>query len=126
MWSLRNIYLYLVCFVSIILIIFGLISFINSIVDIFIVTDYYPISKYEVLDPTGKDSAVTNPDYAAKLEQERVQQLELQKNNKIKRSIQNLSIFIVALPFYLYHWRKIELGQSQQKVKSNEPDEITA
>ena len=118
MWSLRNIYLYLVCFVSIVLIIFGLISFINSLVDIFLDTSYYPIGKTEFSSPYAKDSGISNADYKAQLEKEREQQKVIEKNNKIKRCINSLSIFIVALPFYIYHWRKIELGQLQQNTQT--------
>lgn len=114
MWSLRNIYLYLVCFVSIILIIFGLIGFMNSLTDIFLPTEYYP-STVERMAQYNKDMNISKSDFEAQVAKEIEQNKTNQKNNKIREIIRNLSIFLVAVPFYLYHWKKIESSHSQKR-----------
>lgn len=117
MWSLRNAYLYLVCLISIILIIIGLITFANSIVDMFIQDSYYP-TKTEKMAQYNKDMTMSIADYEAQVEKEMAQQAIYEKNRKIKNSIKSLSMFVVALPFYIYHWRKIQ--DNQEKLKTNE------
>lgn len=110
MWNLRNVYLYLVCLISIILIIIGLITFANSMVDMFITTSYYP-SAIEKMGTYNKDLNMTKEEYQALVEKETAQNQANEKKNRAKNSIKSLSMFIVALPFYIYHWRKIQKEQ---------------
>lgn len=112
MWSLRNIYLYLVSFVSLILIIAGLITFLGSVSDIFFPTEYYP-PKLERMNNYNKDLGMSREQYEAQIEKEMQQYKANEQNRRVNRSIRSLSMVIVALPFYLYHWRKIQADRSQ-------------
>jgi len=117
MWSLRNTYLYLVCLISIIIIIIGLITFANSIVELVIQDNYYP-SMTEKMSQYNKDTPMAKADYEAQAAKEIAQQQVMDKNRRIKNSIESLSMFFVALPFYLYHWRKIQ--KEQPNIKKQE------
>lgn len=108
MWTLRNIYFYLVCFVSIILIIIGLITFFHSLTNLFFPTDIYYPSKIESLNKYNENLGITKEEFQASIEEERKINEERERNRKIRDCIANFSMFAVALPFYLYHWRKIQ------------------
>lgn len=102
MLKLRHIYLYLVSFVSLIMILVGLVYTVQNITDVIFPTNYY----YEAL-PSEKISGLSPEDKTAYEENQRKIELNRQVESK-KNVAKSIAVVIVALPTFIYHWRKIE------------------
>lgn len=115
MWSLRNIYFYLVCFVSIILIIVGLITTVNAITELAFPDNYYESKIY--YDENEEKSGINREEFIAQREKE----IESNKQNDIsrrkRRVFDSLAMVLVAFPFYIYHWKKIQQDQILSSTK---------
>lgn len=113
MWSLRNIYLYLVCFVTLMMMIFGTVSIIGGIVDIVFPTyySYYPLS-FE-----GRDSISENDKKI--MEENMKREEENRKRENKKNLIKSIGSVFVALPIFVYHWRRIEHEKNQSITNIN-------
>lgn len=119
-WDLRNIYLYLVCFVCIIMILVGTVTALNNFIDLFfpeyysigpemIARDYQDYIKYN----QGTNNTMSLEEYQKMREEQQQLDLQRQKSYKKKQMAQSFSMIIVAVPFYLYHWRKIEREKAE-------------
>lgn len=100
-WSLRNIYLYLVCLITLIMVIFSVVSVVRSTVEmLYPDPGYYEAAPVDAKGQTG------------------LTQVQLDKQNEIQRQqsrrqsilglVGGVALLIVAGPLYIYHWRKIE------------------
>lgn len=104
MWSLRNIYLYIVCLITLVMVIFSTVNLVKALVEI-----VYP-------EPESIGYVVRVPQSPAaepKIEEERLQeQQEIQKRRSSRRAVLNMvgsaTMLLLAGPLYVYHWRKIE------------------
>ncbi|MBE5822010.1 MAG: hypothetical protein E7311_05445 [Clostridiales bacterium] len=114
---IRTIYLYLVCLISLFMIVGGLISAISEIAEIVFPSNYYSTAYDEYTDKEyfSDNYNLTDEQFdkymqAQKEERNAEYELEMQrrKNNNIKGVINSLSFVIVGLPIYIYNWRKIE------------------
>ena len=106
-WSLRNIYLYLVCLITLIMVIVGAATAVRSAVDI-----AYPDPGYlteRPLDENG-DPLYTDAEW------ERQQDLAQASTFRyaLLSLVGSLSFVVVAGPVYVYHWRKIEAEKSER------------
>ena len=99
---LRNIYLYLVSFVTLLMMIFGIIFSVNNAVDLLMPVDYNYY--YSELKP---GTEVTEADKKT-AEEARERQKTTERQRSIREIIQSVTVFGVALPVFAYHWRKIE------------------
>ena len=113
-WSLRNIYLYIVCLITLIMVIVGAAGTVRTIVE-FIYPDpggamFFP-SKVE---PSKRDAEIA----------EFEEQQELQRAQSTRQSALNLAgniaLVVIAGPLYVYHWRKIE-SEKDVRVEATEP-----
>jgi hypothetical protein len=102
MSKLRNVYLYLVSFVSLMMIIIGVIFTVQNITDVIFPTNYY----YEsiAIDKTGNLSEEDKKIYE---ENQKINE-ENSKINSKKSVAKSIAVVIVALPTFVYHWRKVE------------------
>lgn len=98
MFKLRNIYLYLVSFVTLMMIVWGIISTVQNLTDVIYPTNY---SYY--------DKSLTNTTDQEKLNQA-MQKINDEMNllNSKKSVVKAVAVVVVALPTFAYHWRKIE------------------
>lgn len=108
MFKLRNVYLYLVSFVSLMMILIGLIFTVQNITDVIFPTNYY----YETV-PIDKGNTMS--------EEEKKQYEENRMRNENNQTMQNkknvaksVAVVLVALPTFLYHWKKIEKEKKEQ------------
>jgi len=112
-WSIKNLYFYLVCLVTLFLFVGGAISAVNSgmqlalpdIPNIPLTQVYYP--EYR----EGGSQPVFDPPPLAELEKRRAEQEELNfyYQGYTKRSLLNsIALMIIAAPFYLYHWKQVK------------------
>ncbi len=111
-WQIRNIYLYLVSFVTLLILIFGLVAFLGNIADFIFPTDYQGyITLMEVEAEFNRGGQ--NVESLQELDEIRQGRMdnETSRNQiyRIRRLVSSLATWLVALPFYLYHWKKIKI-----------------
>ncbi|MDI6842922.1 MAG: hypothetical protein QMC94_00770 [Anaerosomatales bacterium] len=100
-WSLRNIYLYLVCLITLIMVIVGAVGVIRSGVELV----YPEPTMMEPLPKTeGGQPAMTEEEW------QRQQEIGRQQSRRwaIINLVGNIALVVIAGPIYAYHWRKIE------------------
>lgn len=97
-WNLRNIYLYLVCLVTLVISIFAAVSLVRATVEVL-----YPDPGYYVGEPVP-ESGVTA--------EESARQNELAEASQRRYAVLSLvgsgTTLLISGPLYAYHWRKIE------------------
>ncbi|MBE3518751.1 MAG: hypothetical protein IMW97_00405 [Firmicutes bacterium] len=109
--SLRQIYLYLVSFVALMILVAGLIQTVMAIADFFIPQAYYepgPADIYSRYKAMG--SATEIPEEVIR------QQIQFEKEQAAKNILASrysnlrraLAYVLVGLPVWLYHWKKIQ------------------
>ena len=101
-WSLRNIYLYLVCLITLIMVIVSAVGVVRSTVELI-----YPDPGYYYDVPVEKGG--TSERTEADIEAEQESQREQSRRQAILNLVGNASMLLVAGPLYVYHWRKIEV-----------------
>lgn len=112
MSKLRNVYLYLVSFVALMMILGGLIFTAQNITDVIFPTniyyDAYPIDKEGNLSAEEK-----------KLYEENQKKNEENRRTDSKKSVaKSIAVVIVALPTFMYHWKKIEKEKNEVKEQA--------
>lgn len=118
MTKLRNIYLYLVSFVALMMIIIGLIFTVQNITDVLFPTNYY----FETA-PIKKTPSMTEEEFKKYEEEQRINEYNQKMNYKNqltdskKNVAKSIAVVIVALPTFVYHWRKIEKEKKEQTIK---------
>ena len=112
-WSLRNIYLYLVCLITLIMVIVGAATAVRAVVDL-----VYPDPGYYMERPLDESGKPMNTDEEWEREQ------SIQKESTLRYAVLSLvgslSYVFIAGPVYVYHWRKIE-SEKDVKVDVVEP-----
>lgn len=104
-WSLRNIYLYLVCLITLIMVIVATVGLVQNTVRLI-----YPEVGYYYSEPVkeGADGLTQDEiDRQRELDQQRAQQ------QAIYSLVGNVAMLLVAGPLYVYHWRKIEIEHAE-------------
>ncbi len=88
----KSLYLYAVCLITLMVVLFSVISFVNGVLGVALPEPAY-------IDPYATDTV--KPDKAA---------LAAQETNEQRRAVRgllnSLVTFAVAAPLYLYHWRQ--------------------
>ncbi|MBS4020937.1 MAG: hypothetical protein KGZ79_00745 [Dethiobacter sp.] len=124
-WGIHNIYFYLVCFVTLIMIIFGITQLFRAGIELLVPVpgmsprNAYPIRSPYPMEPGQQWQNSQLP--ASIIESELQQQEEFNQSrqqaynvhNAIQQLFRGLSFFLVAFPVYLYHWRKIPLLEKE-------------
>lgn len=101
-WSLRNIYLYLVCLITLIMVIVAAVGLVRSAVELAYPDPYsYGISK--PLDEKGQ-ATMTDEEWQAEQDAQR----KSAQRYAILDLVGNGAMLLIAGPLYVYHWRKIE------------------
>ena len=97
-WNLRNLYLYLVCLITLVISIFAAVQVVRSVVEL-----VYPDPGYYGSAP-AKESGVSEQDFA------RQQQAaeESQRRNAVLGLVGSATTLLITVPLYRYHWRRIE------------------
>lgn len=101
-WSLRNIYLYLVCLITLIMVIVAAVGLVRSTVEI-----AWPDPGFIGSQPVDEKGKPTIS------EEEWNRQQEAQQNSQRRYAtlslVGNAAMLLIAGPLYVYHWRKIEV-----------------
>ena len=104
-WSPRRIYLYLVCLITLVMMIVAAVSLARAIVEL-----AYPEPGfvYPIRVPVpGESPAAPEVDEQQLQEQREAQRRSAQRRAAISL-VGNATMLLVAGPLYRYHWRKIE------------------
>lgn len=109
-WPVRKIYLYAVCLISILFMLFGMFSAIDSFVNALFPVNYgpAPADVYRMNKPpqsTGEDPLPAE----VLREQQRFyeqQQRETQRRDMARGMGKVASSLFIALPVFLFHWRQ--------------------
>ncbi len=99
-WSLRNIYLYLVCLITLIMVIVSVVGLVQNTVRL-----VYPEVGYYYSEPMKEGEGLT----AEEIERQRELDEERARQQAIYSLVGNAAMLLVAGPLYIYHWRKIEV-----------------
>lgn len=110
-WQLKSIYLYLVCFVTLMMIVFGFITFLNNTARLAFPVDY--AYRQTLMDVEREYISQNRPvPPIAELEEIRTERLLRDQQNERTRTLRDLAgsfaVWLIPIPFYLYHWRKVK------------------
>lgn len=114
-WDLKHVYFYLVSFIALILLIVGAVNLTRTAIAYLtpVYDDFNPFSYYEYL---ARWEEKYGPGL---LEQEKERFEAISRENYRRRMIRDfvgsLSFIFIALPVYLYHWRKIRQFEVDQE-----------
>ncbi len=114
--NIRTIYLYLVCLITLFMIIGGLIATLYSVSEYIFPYEYRGSYFYDYIEDRKEYGKISLDDYKEYLEiAEYEDELEnkTQRRNDLKEIIYSASVFVVALPIYIYNWRKIEKEKAE-------------
>ncbi len=92
----RSLYLYAICFITLLVCLFSLVAVIKGLVE-FIYPDLGYIDPYRMTPEPKVDSATVLAN-----------QLEQAHRYAVRRIIDSLTMFIIAALLYLFHWRQIQ------------------
>lgn len=109
-WNLEHVYFYLVSFIALILILVGAINLTRTAIAYVAPTDHYYSPFYEVepfFDYNDWEEAF-GPELIA-AEKERAERINKENYSRslIRDLVSSITFILIALPVYLYHWRKI-------------------
>lgn len=110
-FTIRSIYLYMVSLVTLLMLVFGLIFFVNSAIRLAMPTDYTYYRTIMDIEREYLDAGLPFPGIP-ELEQIRDQRMTedilLNRNFRLRETVGALAVWLIPLPFYLYHWNKIK------------------
>lgn len=109
-FTLRNMYLYLVCLITLVISIFAAVNLVRSTVELL-----YPDPGYYGYVPRCAESkpgqACTPAEEAAfAVEQKRIEKLtrDSQRRQAVLSIVGSATTLAIAVPVYIYHWRRIQ------------------
>lgn len=102
--ALRNLYLYLVCLVTLVISLFAAVNLVRSAVELL-----YPDPGYYISEPAyGKPGdPSTGPSAAERRRQERANR-DTQRHQTTLGLVSAGTTLLIAAPLYRYHWRRVE------------------
>ena len=103
-WSPRNIYLYLVCLITLVMAIVATVNLVRALAEVVYPEPESYTTVVRVASPDGEGGELD--------EKELAESNDLQRRWALRRSVLSLvgsvTMLLVAGPLYVYHWRKIE------------------
>jgi hypothetical protein len=111
-FTLRNIYLYLVCFVTLLITIFAAVNLVRGVVEL-----TYP-DPYVYTAPSDPDRGL---DQAEQERQERLAR-DSQRRYAVLGLVTSGTFLVIAVPTYVYHWRQIQYDRPK-RLRTAEPTE---
>jgi len=114
-WDIRTIYLYLVSFVTLMMVLYGTVSAFEAAFEFFFQPpDIYGPSVLEMkLTQSGQVADQDTLKELARIEQERTERN--MRYNNLRRVFNSLATLSVGLPVYMYHWRMIKRKENDLK-----------
>jgi uncharacterized membrane protein len=112
--TLRNMYLYLVCLITLIISIFAAVNLVRSTTELL-----YPDPGYYGAEPIIRDADGTT---VSEEERERLAQAarDSQRRQAVLGLVTSATTLLIAVPVYVYHWRRIQT-ELPVRATSGEP-----
>ena len=109
--TLRNLYLYLVCLITLVISIFAAVNLVRNAVEL-----GYPDPGYYLQAP-GKEPSVSAE------EQERLRRAaqDSQQRQSVLSLISSGALLLIAGPVYVYHWRRIQAELPSRQTPPEDP-----
>lgn len=111
--TLRNVYLYLVCLITLIISIFAAVNLVRSTVELL----YPDPGYYGYSEPVTVDGKVNGISKAERRRQEEVGR-DSQRRQAVLGLVGSATTLVIAVPLYAYHWRRV---QSELPPRAAEP-----
>lgn len=108
-FSLRLLYLYLFSFVGLIITVIGIIRLVDLGMKVYVfqgADQYYYMSPVPLKDPSMPE--MTTEEQKQYQEQEQKRQEEENRRNRQREFSGAVSMIVVGIPLYLYHWKTIQ------------------
>jgi hypothetical protein len=102
-WDPRTIYLYLVCLITLVMVIFSTVNVVRSVIELAYPEPQIAVRPISAPAPGGEAPEV---DERALEEQREVQRRWAQRNALLNLA-GNLAMLLLAGPLYLIHWRRV-------------------
>lgn len=95
---LRNIYLYLVCLISLVITIFAAVNLVSAVVELL-----YPDPGYSFYEPTMGSA----PDPIGQAVRDAAA-LDSARRQAVLGLVSSGTMLLIAVPVYFYHWRRVQ------------------
>lgn len=109
--NFKSIYFYLVCFVTLMIIIYNTAQLVYDTTEIIFPVTYSP-TKVDIIRMYQGDEFIKKSvslEEFTKMQEEQINaEQKRQKIFAIKRSLKELTFLLICIPVYFYHWRKIK------------------
>jgi hypothetical protein len=99
-FSLRNVYLYLVCLITLVVSIFAAVNLVQSTVGLL----YPDPGFYGYYDPAVTGGELSEAEVAR---QERAAE-DSQRRQEVLGIVGSATTLLIAVPLYVYHWRRVQ------------------
>ncbi|HEX7069283.1 MAG TPA: hypothetical protein VF190_00690 [Rhodothermales bacterium] len=129
-WDVRSVYYYLVCFATLLMLVFGSVNIVNHALNLILppptyspsAIDLYERMRVRPVNPDQPGTAATSDTLSAETvermaEEERVRMEKMQLRNDVRSLLHSLALVLIAGPLYIYHWRRVR-GPSERKAES--------
>jgi len=118
-WTVRNIYLYLVAFATLMMVLGGTVGLARTLVALALPLPQYVPGPLELHERAAAEG-VTVAELEARLAEEREQTRRQERAGTARRIVDAAALVLVALPVYLYHWRQILIaGPTPERAGSD-------
>jgi hypothetical protein len=107
--TLRNIYLYLVCLITLVVSLFAAVSLVRSTVGLF-----YPDPGYYGYYESGPGSDDGPSEEEIRRQEERAE--ESQRRQEVLSLVGSATTLLIAGPLYVYHWRRVQAEHPSRPV----------
>ena len=108
--SLRSLYLYLVCLITLVMVIFAAVSVVRNVVAI----GYPDPLAYGFESAYGPDGAVKQDEADRKARQQAAQ--DSQRRQSVLGLVGSGAMLVIAGPAYAYHWRRIQAENAAEQA----------
>lgn len=112
-FKVREFYYYAICFVTLIICIFAVAQLVDTIAEMFYPYPEYAPSKmelYQMKDRVNSDSvdSETLKQWVKEEQQLRMKrEVQSRQHRFAKNLARSLAFLIIAIPLYIYHWRRV-------------------
>lgn len=108
-WDIRRIYLYLVCFATLMMIIVGTVQVIQGVFQIVIPEPPYVYKE----PPPNVETKKADLEQLRKYQAEQAKiEAKRQEIYRIRSLVTSFALLAVSVPVYMYHWRKIQHSEA--------------
>jgi hypothetical protein len=115
-WEIRTVYLYLVSFVTLMMVIIGGVQGFHALGNFLYPPPDYGPSPY-LYEMKLKDTNLTPEMIQQQVKEERARQERQNYYNQFQRVLSSVALIGVGAPVYLYHWRRIREKEAEERTE---------